>query len=75
MTFNEISSRRDSYGGESAHIRIKNTELIFVPMKDGSIDIRANDQSFVANFSTDDKGGNRTLSVAHHDFINVREAT
>lgn len=70
--FNEISSRRDSYGGESAHIRIKRTELILIPMDDGSIDIRANDQSFIANFSTDDWGGCKTLKVASHDFIDVR---
>lgn len=70
--FNEVASRRDSFGGESAHVRIKGTELVLIPMEDGSIDIRANDYSFIANFSTDDWGGNKTLKVASHDFIDVR---
>ena len=74
MQFSEVSTLSDGYGGSVVEIRNKSARLTMIPTDDNTIEIRDGSNMLLAEYKTDNVGGDKTLTVASHKYINVREA-
>jgi len=70
----EVATRTDGYDGIYAVVRTGQTELIIKVDGDNCLSIRSSDNCMVAEYRTNERGGERTLITANHDYLNVIKA-